>query len=353
MPRPCLSTHLKNCKTFEVLLTKTTEEELLAHFASAYAVYEDRWRPYHERVDECVKQNYEDNPYRQLNWRKGTPKRKYTKGWEWQVLTPDNVENYAWLTSIRGDLLRCSQEFTWNTTQPWTVEFEARMQRCTDTLTYNEKELMVIDERNFEVAQQEWQTTDAEWIACEARAKAHRGHHPRAYYLELFAKDKSAEEWYMRRGGMPTDDETCELCIRQAQTKPITIEVYEEEQNHEQVVEVPTLPPQPSPTRTHVCDTCEYTTTNGWRFKLHMDSKEHAFIVKQKSLYCSHCSIQSRTQIEHAHHLTTNKHKKAAGELVVPTVWRCEPCGYSASLKQQFETHCKSKKHQAAIATSN
>ena len=372
MPRPVLATHLKECKTISVLLTKTTEADLLKHFQTAFEKYEDHWRPYYDKLERIVQDQYDHNPYRKANWRKCSPDRKYAKGWEWNDWHVDDeasMERYYWMSAIRSDLRRCDSEFKWSEKEEhkWVGEFEYLIKKCLDSLRSNEEELARVDERNFASAKKEWQEYDAEWIDYQKRYKEHLCHRPRQWYVEEFARDKESQEWYIRRNGgdgIPNNEETCEFCIkakkdraeweerqkREAEDRRVAEELERQEaEAYRQAKEEERKRQWAEATKIQYhCEDCDYHTRNKWNYDQHMDSKQHAHVVKQKSLYCKTCEIQCRTQMEYDHHVSTNKHKKATGEKKEAT-YRCDACDYTASLKHHYENHCKSKRHQENV----
>lgn len=353
MPRPTLPSILKNCDTYEVLLTKTTEEDLLKHFKSASEEYEAKWRSYYDRLDTITAQQYHSNPYTNHNWRKGSPERKFAKGYEWYRC---DDESYEWLYAIRNDLRRCEREFKWSQQEElkeWYGNFDYLIDKCLGLLRSTQEELSRIDERNFEKAKNKWKIDDAEWIASEEKRKAHAFHEPREYYIELFKKDKDAERWY--NGKIPDNEETCELCIKEKKEKEEREQREKEEEEKErqqeeerrqqrQVQEQEKKPQCSKPTINYHCEDCDYHTTSKFNYESHLNSKQHAHILKRKSWYCETCEIQCVSQIAFNQHITTAKHRKAVGELK-SNVFRCEACDYTAKLKHHYDNHCQSKRH--------
>ena len=374
MPRQSLPSHLKNLKTYGVLLTQTTEEDLLKHLQEASKRYESHWQGYYDKLNGIVQDLHDRNPYRKHNWRKGSPERRYKNGWEWNdfaVDDDDKMKAYYWIFDIRHDLKRCGDEFKWGEKDDeigqWYRDFEYQVGRLISNLHETEKELKWVDERNFASAKKEWETEDAEWIDYQKRLKEHQMHRSRQAWLELFARDKESQEWYIKRNGgdgIPNTDETCEFCIRkkkqdeeyEARRKVEEAERLAEEERYRQEREEAERRKAEERQRKwaemnavlYTCEDCDFSTRNKWNYENHLDSKQHAHVVKQKSLFCKQCQVQCRTQMEYDHHVSTNKHKKAIGE-VKEKVWRCEACDYTASLKHHYENHCKSKKHQEKV----
>jgi hypothetical protein len=366
MPRVSLPSHLKNLRTYTVLLTQTTEQDLLDHFRKASETYEEKNRPFYEMLDKALQAQYAENPYRRHNWRKGSAQRKFAKGHEWLQIDLENDTEYnkrEWLLYVGRDLHWCNLEFKWSEkpeTSTWYGDFVYRMEQCRTTMRDMEKELVEIDGRNFEIAKKEWERDDAEWIDRTKRMKEHERHRPYQFYLDECEKDPDMRAWYEKRGGIPNYEETCEFCKeRKARDEAYAermrleaeqerLEREEEDRERQEQEALRKKPVLPAVKVVRRCEDCDYQTSTLFNFELHMKSKEHAHRVKQKSLYCACCETQCRTQIEFNNHLQTSKHKKLAN----PTILRCEACDYTASLKHHFEAHMTSKRHLAKVAES-
>lgn len=369
MPRVSLPSHLKNLRTYTVLLTQTTEQDLLEHFRKASETYDERNKPFYEMLDKALQKQYAENPYRSANWRKCAPPRRFAKGHEWLQINLENDTEYEkreWLLYVARDLHWCNLEFKWAEnpeTAKWHGDFVYLMERCKTTMRDMEKELVEIDGRNFEIAKQEWQRDDAAWIDRNKRLKDHESHRPYQFYVEECKKDPDMREWYERRGGIPNYEETCEFCKErkakdEAYAERMRLEEEEErlEREAEEEEEREALALRKKalasiPRVLHRCEECEYQTYTPISYELHLKSKDHLNCVKQKNLYCKCCETQCRTQVEYNIHVQTSKHKKLAGESTKATkTWRCECCDYTASLKHHYEAHMVSKRHQAKAA---
>jgi hypothetical protein len=315
--------------------------------------YEERWQTYYDKLRKTLNRQYEDNAYRRCNWRRGSPECKYEQGWEWNEWhadDPANRDHYWWLFKIQHDLRLCDREFKWSQDEKlsqWFSDFDYLTQRCLSSIKSSEDELKWIDERNYTSAKKAWQEEDVEWIEYQKVIKEHRSHHPKQWYLDLFAKDKDAEEWYAKRGGIPNDDETCELCIQERkhieeveERQRIERElIQQEEEKQKQII----LAQQAQKIKYH-CELCDYHTTSKSNYDKHLESKQHLQVMHHKIWYCEKCQIQCRSESEYQTHIETKKHKKAMGE-VEAKIWKCDVCDYTATLKHHYDNHCKSKKH--------
>ena len=352
MPRTSLPSHLSRCTTYEVLLTKTTEEDLLAHFKSAFETYEARWKPYAEELERCVADAFAHNPYLGRSWRKGGPTRLYPKGHEWNRMDPNNeaeIQKYHWIWEFAFDLHRCMREFNWKEMD----QQDEFVSKCLDEIKSGQDELMRYDERNYNNAKRDWETRDADWIAEQTLRRNHENHHSRSWWTDYFQRDAGACEWY--KGVIPDNEDTCSFCICEKQIEIKRKEAEAEQKKREE--EEARLEAQreaeekaqrkAKPVTHYHCESCEYNTTSSFNYDVHMKSMEH----KLKARFCKACNHQCRTDFEYAAHITSLKHKKAMGEVEeaveVPVSYHCELCDYTATRKDVFKRHMASKSHLA------
>lgn len=144
MPRPTLSSHMKDMKTYSVLLTQTTEADLLAHMKSASQEYEARYEPYHDKLERILETESAHNPYRKHKWRESRPTRKYQHKWawnDWGIDDDEEMANYYWLGRVRNDMIRCDREFKWSENpllSQWANDFLYQMEKCMESIRANE-----------------------------------------------------------------------------------------------------------------------------------------------------------------------------------------------------------------------
>lgn len=369
MPRASLPSYLKRLTTYDVLLTQTTEEELLTHFENESKTFEERWKPFADALSCAIEKLYDNNPYIGHNWRRGPPDRLYNKGIGWFELNDETFEKYSRLSSLRNDMAICEKEFKWSQKHDWVSGFLYLLEQARKREIEETQDLQARDELCFQKARRDWTERDAEWIAKETERKNHKHHYPKEYYEELFRKDKDAVKFY--KGVIPNHEETCRLCVedrekREARQKQEEAEEMERRQKEAEEREQARLEEERremlrkererqaeqqwcvKPAKR--CDFCDYETKSETHWIYHCASKDHIYKEKQASLYCKVCDIQCSHRLQYDTHIASNKHKKLAGEIKEPSL-HCEACNYTATTKQNLEIHCRSKKHQRNVET--
>ena len=364
MPVKTLPSHLKNMKTMDVQLTKTTEEEIWLHFVNRFTNLEEEYEYIHKALDKAINYMYENNPYYKYNWRKCIPERMY-KCLEWLTTNYESnaIEKFWSYYELKSDLKRCNGEFKWTEDETKSVECCNMLyiiDRLLEQTKEKQNELNDLEKTRFEQAKQEWLERDKVWIEEQKLIKGHSYHHPKEYYIQLFKKDKNAEIFY--NGIIPNHSETCKYCIAEADYKRIQDEkekkdLEEQEQRNREWLEQKEREREESRQvkqvmQNYECPDCNFHTVHKFNFDNHMDSKEHAQMIKCKSLFCKDCEIQCRSIIEYNHHIHTSKHKKKAGQLEEDTLY-CTICNHTATTKQNYQTHLKSKKHLQKVNDSN
>lgn len=368
MPRASLPSSLKQLYTYPVLLTKTTEEELLKYFEEESQTFEERWKPFQTILTDAINELHRDNPYRRHNWRRGIPKRMFPQG-HIPTQSEEELERYEKITFLGFDLKRCDTAFHWSDTHEWVRDFLYKLESLRQQQNDNRTELMELDQLCFYKAQKEWEAKDADWIVNENKRKEHMGHHPREYWEELFRTDKDAERYH--KGIIPDNDETCELCIkfRKEREEQAKIEAEKEERRRKQEEEEREEERLAQERRERErkerearaeqewlerpvkkCDACNFQTRSETTWLYHCASADHVYNEKKKALYCPVCDIQCSHRLQYDAHITSNKHKKkAAGETECNL--HCDLCNYTATTKGNLDIHCKSKKHQRNMET--
>lgn len=350
MPRQSLPAELKNLSTYDVCLTQTTEEDLYKHFNTNVYEYLEMYEKNVKAYDRHIQRIYEKNPYTEYNWRNKYPTRKYEKG-ILSFKTEEETDIYFRYTyEIWRDLRLCNHAFGWSNQHEWVDDVLETAEKYRLDMVSLIEELKQVDARNYDTAKKEYEEKDKEWIEYKKKLNIHSSHKPKSYWIDLFRKDKYAEK--LHDGVIPDNEETCEFCIQQKQADDKRREEerlekeerqkqeeerqkrLQEEELRRQSIVIPVFQ-----AKTYSCDPCKYSTTNSYSFETHCKSAEH----KKNVWFCNHCSVQCRCQVEFDNHLQTNKHKKQAGML--NTTLHCEACNYTATLKCNYETHCKSKRH--------
>jgi hypothetical protein len=355
MPRKSLPSSLKNLSVLGVKLTQTTEEELWTQFVDGYEQVLTAYKNYDEHANDILDEFVHGNPYttseywsafRTLyNRRKQTwipfsqmdfvcprPCRdgKYISG----TMSEKQAEDYMHAMSLAADYRKVGAILKWSGRDEYDVFAEKHEKLRVGNIS---KDLAYFENLRFDEALNQWKNTEegrhfARGMTCSETCS----------YCEKdkqieFQKNQFAEE--RRREKEEQDRKEQDEYDRQHE---------EEEEDAEEEVEVPVSNSLPSGPQ--MCEACNYKTIHPYFFKKHMESKEHERNARQKSMFCTECNHQSRTEIEHASHVTSKKHKVAIGDLEKdPDVFECEVCGYSTKTKHCYITHMKSKKHLIAV----
>ena len=377
MPRHALPSHLKNLKTYDVVLTQTSEDDLYDHFVSKSQNYEPLVQSFRTDLSAALEDIRDVNPYLNHNWRKGAPDRVYPTGCEWMNVDIESeryLDKFWFLSRLQQDFLICNKEFKWSSNvnkEEFCNEFEFMMYRCIEQIKSDQQELVMYDTIHFNEAKKKWMEKDTEWIENDKKRKDHRYHKPKQFYIDLFKQDPDAIQFY--KGIIPDNEETCEFCMHEKtlreerereerereEREREELEEREENEEREELErkknketkneiknEIKVIE-QKQRTIMH-CEDCNYTTDSLSFFNLHCSGKEHNLTIKQKRLYCKVCDIQCRTNIEYSHHITTRKHKIKSGEIQDNPNY-CKVCDYTATTTSNLSTHFKSKKHRANI----
>jgi len=361
MPRPSLPPSLKNLSTYSVVLTQTTEEDLWKHFVNSLPDYEGKMDAYYSRICDVVDNIHHNNPYENSKWRRGYVEKKYQTFTDWFGTNEDDMRQYLDLRAFKHEFKRCVDVFEWDKDEEKRKVLNQMLYDYTRPIDrINDMESSMKETDNFKYIQSKtkWQNEDKAWIEESKKKQDHLTHRPREYYIELFAKDPLAVKYY--KNTIPNNEETCEYCITQ---KRIKQEVEEKERREEEEKKQRELEEQEEKSRreqerieelrnrpviTYTCEDCNYTSKNKYTYNDHLESKEHRHIVKQKQTFCVVCNTQCRSPFEYANHIKSAKHlKNENGENKAE--YTCEPCGYTTKLKQHYDIHCVSKKHQKTV----
>jgi hypothetical protein len=364
MPRASLPSKLKNFRSFEVLITQTTEDEIMAFFMEAMRDFEDKSKYYTDRIHAFLEENMKHNPY-------------LDQDFDFHV---DNISMYDWvdekflgfnskLNIIRRDLELCVDHL-WNEEEDEDkcrdcMDWINDIDRFTGIIKSNQDEFKLIDKVNYKNAYSTWRTKHAKRLESRSLANDHKFHH-----IVICYKDPHIEgvHYYLKDGVKQYFNNTCKICLQQKEWYYSQVEYesmshqeyliqkkkYEEEQEAkrkeeeakeaERIAELPVL----------TCECCGYSTKNQINFDTHLESKEHLHKEKVKKMYCATCGFQARTDIEYQFHINTNKHKKLTGQLEeTKQEYHCEACNYTCVLKQHWNQHCASKKHNELVNKDN
>ena len=345
MPRHTLPSCIKSLMTYEVQLTKTTEEELLEFFLSKKDKIQEL-EPYMEKLDNHIEKLFQQNPYCSHDWRVGPPERIESLDWLGDI---QQVEKYFSFFNFRNDLKLCFKEFKWDNEE--LSQFFYTYDTLIQTQLERQKQFNELEKLRYDEAKRIWEENNKDWIERKKLEREHQSHKPRQYYIELFKVDKYAEERY--GGVIPNHEETCSLCKANIEMKRQQEEAerrYLEEQQREnqryeeeKLAKLQKEKEQRGPFKTYDCECCNYHTGIKVLFDDHIKTTEH----KSKSRYCSICQTQCRSDMDYQHHIGSRKHKIQTGEIKNDdeTLF-CECCNHTSTTKQNHQTHLSSNKHK-------
>ena len=336
MPRPSLPPNLKRLETMNVLLTKTTEEEVWAHMTQFFPKYEEKMEEWIEAVFQ-VKTSINESTFARWNWLKGKPKLYYKKACLHDVwdMSEQDMDDSLLMSSYARDVRKCRRTLKWDTDKEYEEEFgklwstldylEMRLKGQLESLAETEEYFSFESKRAHERKKIEHETHDEKMLTCVFCVEKAR--------LEKAAEDavalKKRRDEYEAHAKEQARLEQEALAIEQAKK---CAEAKEEERRRQAI-----------PAIHYNCDLCKYHTIYLGCLEEHEESKEH----KLKSYFCKLCGVQSRTENEFNFHCSTAKHRTKGGQVVAeqPEKFSCEPCSYVCGSKLLWKQHCAGKKH--------
>jgi len=372
MPRASLPPALKVLKSFDVVLTKTTQEEIWSHFVDAFSWYRKRAYYLVEKIEAISEEIDAKNPFSKCSWRNtcsisAYPTRKYDSENPYEIFDDTEVERYNYLFKIRSDLERCGRILGWVDDEEYKDKF-AEFTSIADEVCYDLEHkihcLAITENDAYVLAKHRWQKEHKNEIDDERLAERHKGHKTKKEWIELFHADPIAARWC--NSIPPNDEDTCKYCIADKERRAVEDRIAiaknmreqkeaEEDARRKRDEEYELLQIENERREMekeavkHTCETCDYTTSSGDKFDVHLASKEHITKLKLKSSYCSTCDIQCKNETDFAVHNSTQKHKKKVGEIVEPTEYRCDACDYTTPNKYLYKAHCKTTTHTRNI----
>jgi len=364
MPRPTLASTLKNLRTIEVLLTQTTEEELWSHFCDSFKTFERNAQRYTLEIEDATRYVM-SNPYASCSWRHGDPPREFENELAWiRGDLETEIKPFFYMRDFYTDLKICAKQLKWDADEEYSQQCREMLWACEkskEQFRSDMVDLQMFDKVMYNNSRKEWYGRNPEFVEQVKLREDHRKHKTQEEWKIYFENDPDELQYY--KDGIPKDDETCPLCIGQALQKKMAKdskeraeredrEDYERsKQRREEELRLADEPSSPREVRNYECEDCDFHTTSRTAHDLHIISANHIAVKKQKTLYCEACKTQCRTAMELAMHNNTKKHKQAedgdddkAGEFC------CEACEYTTKIKQRYETHLKSKKHQSKVS---
>jgi hypothetical protein len=341
MPRVSLPSSIKNLKTFEVLLTQTTEDHLRSHCQTFFANFEAKKDKYMSRISDAVGIFLDGNPYTDRNWKKHEPTRHYKDMITWFGEDEADVQEYMGFQFFLSDLNLIAKNFNWEELDDMKWEVERFM-----THMYSgQKDLAQLEEMRFIQAKKKFEEENKDWIEEQALIKLHKSSHHTGHYWRVTLEEE----------GDMTDCFACKFCkedcdqevqkfkeIREYEAKQR--ELYAEFYKPKTVVKEKKVEEPYVRSPEQICEDCGFKSHYASTFEAHKNEPMHKRVIQLKSWYCDDCKVQCQCQVKYDEHLESTKHKKNIGEIVKPD-YVCEKCDYKTKLKQHYEQHCTTNKH--------
>ena len=339
MPRPSLPHGLKRLETMNVLLTKTTEEEIWAHMTQNFPLYERKMEEWIDAVDN-EKSSFDESTFAKWNWLKGKPKlyfQKTPRPYLHEVVSQDydDEHNHYRMLCYASDLHKCQRGLQWDKDGEFHEEFnrmmstvdylQLRLNCILDCLKEQEHYYFYESQREHERKKIEHQTHQEIILTC-------------VFCVENARLKKAAEDAAALKKRQEEYEAHAE---EQARLEEELWEKIEREKKDAAAKELERR--RSTPVILHNCDLCKYHTTSLGYFTEHGESKEH----KLKMYFCKLCGVQSRNENEFTFHCSTVKHRTKGGDGPVeePEKFSCELCAYVCGSKLLWKQHCAGKKH--------
>ena len=348
MPRVSLPSSIKNLKTFEVMLTQTTEDHLRSHCETFFANFEAKKDKYTSRISDAVGIFIDGNPYTDKDWKKREPTRHYKDLVTWFGEDEADVQEYLSFQFFLSDLNLLAKNFKWDELEDMKFEVERFM-----THMYSgQKDLAQWEEMRFTQAKKKFQEDNKEWIEEQELIKKHKSSHHTGHYWRITQEE----------GGNMEDCLACIHCkldFEQEVERVKQVREYEAKQRElhpefykiKEINKVPDVPhvPYVNPVE-QICDDCGYKTNNRAAFEMHKHQPDHKRAVQLNSWHCEDCHVQCQSKIKYEEHLESKKHQKNVSiNWIAKNEFKCEKCDYETKFKHHYDQHCTTKKHLETV----
>ena len=340
MPRVSLPSTLKNLKTYDVLLTQTTEDDLRSYFKGTFELFEIGKDKYIKRISDVVGMFLDTNPYAERDWKKHVPTRHYKETFAWFGDNESEIQEYFNFSSLLSDLNVIIRHYEWEELDD--MKFE--VQKFTDHILTAQKDILQLESCRFLQAKKSFEEENKEWIEEQADIKKHNQNHSSGYILRIKEEDGEVIDLSCKYCKLDYDKEMESI----RKHKEYLLSIAEKEPKQELIkIEPVVIETKPfiKPAE-QICEDCGFKSYYKSAFEYHKQESEHKRAIQLKSWYCTCCEVQSRTEIEYKNHILTKKHEnKLNGE----TEYYCEKCDYKTLLKHLFNQHNDGKKHKEKI----
>lgn len=381
---------LKKLRTYAVLVTSTTADDLWRHFETKIRALSYETTKIFSGYDDLLMDMENANPYADIGvnaWRSNRVNRISTAMSD--VLGEDQLESLIHFTSVASEWELCVRVLFWDT-DPVRGELVRSMNAVVKSFheqTQIVDRVSLLEEQLFGIAKKQWEQEDADWIQQSVNQKRrrteHKSHNTEQYWRNMFAKDPDAMQFY----GLKTNDDPvparllrsvdCEWCEterkiredREAMIARVEAEQKEDNRRHlaeyeekqraeeaERAKRVGLLIAQKAveqKKQVFHCEVCDHTSRNSYDHDGHLISKRHKQRVSGEPvvLHCELCDHTSRNAYDHKNHLISKKHlQKENPAEVRPEMYVCKECDFTTADGSNFAKHKKTKKHIANVA---
>jgi hypothetical protein len=355
---------MKKFRSFEILITQTTPDDIWDFFVSKMNVFALRSKHYLSRIEKMLDEIKEYNHYLEFDFYESIERINL---YEWsEDCYFDFIREYSVLMKdieLCENVLWCDKEDQENLDAMF--EWKRDISNFITNIQFLQNELVYYDNKNIAEVNTKRKEKRLEKDANQKVISNHWNNHKQPENYE--EPHVEGEHYYLKFDSSKVYfDKECKLCISEKEfycSKKIheDKELFElkqaqlcqqEEEEAKKLAEKKKHESQITNVSTMVCECCEYKTKSKYNFQEHLESKDHQTKYKLKHWFCSDCNTQSRSELEWTYHIKTKKHKIAIGEEEgKPTEYHCESCDYTCRLKTHWTQHIAGKKHQSKLVT--
>jgi hypothetical protein len=369
MPRARLPVSLAHLRSYEVALTRTTEEELWEHFTTMFETFDEKTEKWDTAAYTMMMMFMKENPYKNKSFRNIQSSRsRMNNELQWLSDDEETIKEYFKYVLLDRDLMRCDAVFKWSESEDKKELFHDFVHRCEvfrNSINSSNDDIRVLEAKRWNTAYEEWKERDKEWIAAQHLYEQHKTHKSKDYWLNLAARDPSVLAFH--DGKLPDNEDTCSLCKHEALVEAMRKQDEEREYElvrkekeewaaHEaeeraEAEEQRKAAVAEEASKEYSCDDCSFITKRAAEYRDHIASKGHETVVKLKALYCVCCKTQCVSQSSFEVHNRSSKHARNASgsDDEEKQLHRCECCNYETPFKHVLQNHLKTKRHSERL----
>lgn len=352
MPRHSLPPQMKKFRSFDILLTQTTEDEIWNFFETSMREFEAKSKQYITILETFVDQNKQCNPYSSdMFTGYDIPSRISLMNCFGEQETFDMFEFDKKFGKLQKDLELCEDLFEEEYKCELIFDWNKNITNYQSNKQYLGIELKYIDDQNYEKTKAKVVEKRRKQKEEQDRKNKHSNHSFEESEYSYLAYDRVIyylpDCEYCMNSKQKYDEKKDEIEKRLKEDKERE-ELYRKQEEELKAKEIELEEKRKeifSNLKELCCEDCGFKTHSKYEFDLHNKTREHISKTKLKQWFCESCGTQARTEVEWTFHKNTKKHKIATGEIKDNNELHCEVCNYTCNLKHHFDQHCKSKKH--------